>query len=368
MSVLNRDSANGRNADRLLADAARAADGARARLATALVDLFLPGDTRLTDQQRITMARILGGLVTAVEDEFRRRLIDAMGDAAPPELAAALVTARVELAAPILERARVLRDGELVTVLLRRADEHRLTTGLRRSGDGHDEGLALIDRLLAHKDAGIAAGAMALLIAESRRHDRFGEPVLARTDLPAELQHRMVWWVAAALRDYLIERHGIDPLAADRPLVTVATAMLAAYDEGDTLEGRAFDLACRLRSADELDDMMLVEAANEGRLALLAAALALRAGIDGASAWEMLVDMGGSRLAVLLRAIDCSREMAGAIMLRLTIADNRSEAELADNLDAFDLLPTEEAREALRPWRLDGDYRRAIAALAAGEK
>src|SRR6476620_2372879 len=101
MSVLNQDSANGAIADRLLADAARAADSARARLATALVDLFLPGDTRLTDQQRITMERILRGLVMAVEDEFRGRLIDAMGDAATPELAAALITARVELAAPI---------------------------------------------------------------------------------------------------------------------------------------------------------------------------------------------------------------------------------------------------------------------------
>ena len=368
MSVLNRDDANGADADRLLADAAHAADGARARLATALADLFLPGDTRLTDQQRISMTRILGGLVMAVEDEFRGRLVDAMGDAATPELTAALVTARIEIAAPILERSRVLHDGELVAILLRRADEHRLTTALQRSGEGRDEGSRLIDRLLAHENTSVAGGAMALLVAESRRHDRFGEPVLARTDLPAELQHHMAWWVAAALRDYLVERHAIDPLVADRPLVTVATTMLAAYDEGETLEGRAFDLACRLRSVDELDDMLLVEAANEGRLALLAAALALRAGIDGASAWEMLVDTAGSRLAVLLRAIDCSREMAGAIMLRLTIADHRSEAELADNLDAFDLLPIEQAREALRPWRLDSDYRRAIAALAAGEK
>jgi len=368
MSVLNQDRPNGADADRLLSEAARAADGARVRLATALVDLFLPGDTRLTDQQRIIMARILSGLVMAVEDEFRRRLIDVMGDAATPELAAALATARVEIAVPILERSHVLRQSELVAVLLRRADEHRLAAGLRRSAEGHDEGSGLIDRLLAHEEEGIAGGAMALLVAESRRHDRFGEPVLARTDLRAELQHHLVWCVAAALRDYMTMHHAIDPQAADRPLVAVATAMLAAYDESETLEGRAFDLACRLRSAGELDDTLLAEAMNEGRLALLAAALALRAGIDDASAWEMLADTGSSRLAVLLRAIGSSREIAGAIMLRLTIADNRSESELADNLDAFDRLPIEQAREALRPWRLDDSYRRAIAALAAGGK
>jgi uncharacterized protein (DUF2336 family) len=368
MAVSDRDyaSAPGASAEGLLSAAARAADGARRRLSTTLVDLFLPGDTRLSDHQRITMARILGALVMAVEDEFRRLLIDTLGERVRSELVAALATARVEIAAPILERARLLHDQELIAALLRRADEHRISAGLRRTGElrgGH--GSALVDRLLDHPDPAISAAAMALLIADSRRYDRFGDAILARTDLPAELQHRLVWWIAAALRDYMIERHAVDATAADRALVGTATAMLAGYDEGDTLEGRAFYLAHLLLRDDAVDDALLAEAVNEGRLALFVAALALRAGIEGQAAWEMAADVTGSRLAVLLRAIDCRRDIAGGIMLRLAMAEGRDEEQLSLHLEAFDLLEPERARDALRPWRLDGDYRRAIAALAA---
>lgn len=367
MSVSERDSLNGpsASADRLLADAGRAADGARQRLSTTLVDLFLPGDTRLSDQQRIAMKRILGALVRVVEDEFRQRLIDTLGDGGRPELVAALSIARIEIAAPILERARLLHDPELVAVLLRRADEHRLATALSRTSDREAEGSALIDRLLDHPEPAIAEAAMALLIAESRRFDRFGDAIVARTDLPAELQHRFVWWVAAALRDYMVERHGVDPVAADRPLVAAATAMLAGYDETETLEGRAFKLAYRLRLEGELDDQLLPEALSEGRLALFIAALGLRAGIEGGATWDIVADPSGARLAVLLCALDCPRDIAGSILLRLAIADGRDEAELANHLDAFDNLDSFRAREALRPWRVDGDYRRAIAALAS---
>jgi uncharacterized protein (DUF2336 family) len=368
MSAFDRDQASGPSgdADRLLTAAAQAADGARHRLATTLVDLFLPGNSRLNDQQRITMARILNALVTTVEDDFRQRLIGAMGGAATPELAAALATARVQIATPILEKARLLQDQELMAVLLRRADEHRLATGLSRATERHDNAASsLIDRLLDHVDPAVPAAAMALLIAESRRLDRFGDAILARTDLPAELQHRLVWWVAAALRDYMVERHAIDPAGADYALVTAATAMLAGYDEGDTLEARAFHLAHLLHREDALDDALLAEAVAEGRLALFAAALALRASIDGRAAWEMVVDVTGTRLAVLLRSIDCSRDIAGGIMLMLAMAEGRTEDQLADHLDAFDMLEPERAGEALRPWRLDQDYRRAIASLAS---
>lgn len=366
MPVSLEGSANGPSvrADRLLADAARAAEGARERRATALVDLFLPGASRLSDRQRITMARLLRGLVTAIEDEFRSRLIAALGEGAPEELIAALGTARIEIAAPILDRARLLHDEDLVALLLRRTDAHRLTEGLKRTSDQGD-GSQLIDRLIAHDEPAIAAAAMALLIAESRRFDRFGDPLIARTDLPAELQHRLVWLIAAAMRDYMVERHALEAGAVDRPLVATATAMLAGYDEGETLEGRAFGLAVLLQRAGALDDALLAEACGEARLPLFTAALGLRAGVDGTAAWDMVADPSGSRLALLLRAIEVPRPIATGVLLRFAEADGRSEEELVDQLDAFDALDPQLARDALRPWRLDHDYRQAIAALAA---
>ena len=244
-------------------------------------------------------------------------------------------------------------------------DEHRLVAGLNRAtlGEGASA-TVLIDELIGHSDPGVAHAAMALLIAESRRFDSFGDPIVARTDLPAELQHRLIWWAAAALREYMVGQHGLDPVIADAALVATATAMLAGYDEGETLEGRAFELALRLHRRSSIDDSLLERALAEGRLSLFTAALALRAGVEVASAWEMVVDGDGSRLAVLLRAIGCSREAAGAIMVRLASVNARAEAEIAGRMDAFDALARDEAADAMRPWRLDADYRRAIAGLA----
>jgi hypothetical protein len=142
--------------------------------------------------------------------------------------------------------------------------------------------------------------------------------------------------------------------------------MLAGYDEAVTLEGRAFELAARLNRAGGIDDALLVRALTEGRLAFLAAALGLRAGIDASAAWDMIVDSEGSRLAVLLRAIGCARDAAAEILLRLALVDRRAEEGVADRIDAFDDLDHDRAASAIRPWRLDGEYRRAIAALAGG--
>ncbi len=63
------------DAERLLSDAAHAAGSADARASVATTDMFLPGDARLSDQQRGTMSQLLAKLVQAIEQDLRRRLI-----------------------------------------------------------------------------------------------------------------------------------------------------------------------------------------------------------------------------------------------------------------------------------------------------
>lgn len=344
-------------AERLLADAARASYGGRKRVA-ALVDLFLPDEMRLSDYQRVTVRRFIARLVAAIEQDLRERLLTASGASFPPELSAALASARVSLALPVLERARALHDIELVSLLLARVEEQRLAARLR----GRGEGGKLAEALLAEEDERVSSAAMALLIAESRRHFVFDEPVLARTDLPADLQYRLVWWVAAALRDHMIRAHQVDHAVADAAIVEAANASLIGYDEGETLESAALRLAHIVAERGWLDDNVLRAACAEGRMALFVAMLAVRGGLDFEAARGMALPPFGERLIVLLRAIDASRETAGAIIL--TLGDD--DALLADQLDAFDRLTRERALEIVRPWRVGGGYRSAIAALAAG--
>lgn len=344
-------------AGRLLADAARGAQGGRKRLAV-LVDLFLPESMRLTDYQRVTVKRFIVRLVGAIEHDLRQRLITSHAARFTPEILAALGSARVAIALPLLQRARALHDVELVSLLLARVEEQRLSATLRRDGENG----RLVEALLVDPDETVSAAAMAMLIAESRRHFLFEEPVLARTDLPADMQYRLVWWVAAALREYLTRQHGADHGVADAALMDAAGASLSGHDEGETLESAAMQLGYALAERGRLDDALLQTACEEGRLSLFVAGLAVRGGLDFEAARGMALPPFGERLIVLLRALDVGRAAAGAIALTLCADD----AEVVEQMAAYDSLTRVRALELIQPWQVDSGYRTAIAALAAG--
>lgn len=334
---------------------------ARERFAVAAVDLLLPDQARLNEWQRLTAAALLTQLVRTVESELRSGLADLLpGD---EELQAALTSDHVPIALPILERANVLRDADLGVVLVRRVEEHRF----HRDHDprGSEE---LLQELIADADEAVAGEAMAMLIARSRRFDRFSEPVMSRTELAAELQHRLVWLVAAALRQYCVQQHGVDAVTADEAIAAAAGAIIASYDEGESLEARAMQLAGLLQRSGRLDDDLLARLAGEGNLPLFVAALALRCSVEFPAAWEVLSDPRGRGPALLLRAADVARGPAATILLMLNahsrlFSGSKSDAA-ADQLDQYDETDPGAARGTLLLWQVDSGYRAAIARLS----
>ena len=348
-------------ADRLLAEAARAAKSARQRIG-AMVDLFLPDSMRLSDYQRITVRRFLARLVTSVENDIRQRLVVEHGQHFSEDLLAALGSTRVTIALPVLERARALHDAELIALLLARVEEQKLTERLRKNAEANGEASSLIEALMADADPALSAAAMALLIAESRRCYIFEDSTLPRTDLPAEMHYRLTWCVAAAIRDYLVRLHGVSPAAADSALTECGSALLAAHDEGEMLEAAAMHLAQLLGERGWLDDQVLKATCVEGRLALLIAILAVRAGMDFDGVREMILPPNGGRLILLLKALGVARDTAAAILLAMNEADDH----FAEVMVAFDTVDPARAQDAIRPWQIHPGYRAAIAALSSG--
>src|SRR3954469_18842488 len=167
--------------------AARLAASARARLAGAALELRLPERDRLSEWQRRTIAALLAGLVRSIEDELRSALAARLPADQHEALHAALASAQVEIAAPVLDSVAPW-DAGLVALLLRRAEEHRLQKGAADN--------SLLVALSGSEDETTAGHAMALLVAQSRRLDSFREPLLPRTELPAELEHGLAWTIA----------------------------------------------------------------------------------------------------------------------------------------------------------------------------
>ncbi|MET1110798.1 MAG: DUF2336 domain-containing protein [Allosphingosinicella sp.] len=333
--------------------AAQLLASARARVSAAIADLALPEAFRLSDRQRITVSNLLRRLVGDIEDELRSALVAHFDGEEDMPLRAALSSASLPIALPLLECSGALADPGLFALLLRRAEEHRLARAAPEHG--------LLIQLAGDSDPAVAAAAVSLLIAGSRRLDAFHEPLLASDDLPAEVAHGLAWTVAAALRTYLVALHAIAPDSADKAVTSAAAALLARHDEGEGADALARRLALRLEERRRLDDALLVRAAGEGALPLLLAGLSLRTGLDPQALWELLPDSSGRGPAIVLRAAQLERDSAASVLLHLA---GREEA-VAAQLDVYDALDSVRARHQMLLWSLDPAYRSAVARLAS---
>jgi uncharacterized protein (DUF2336 family) len=333
----------------------------RERFDVAATDLLLPERSRLSEWQRSTASALLLRLVGSIENSLRAALVHSF--AGEEALHAALGSANVAIALPLLERSGVLRDGELGTVLVRRVEEHRYWKENAPQG-GED----LLAELVRDEVESIAAEAMSLLLARARRFDRFQEPLLGQTDLPAELQHRLVWMTAAALRQYIVQQHQVSSGAADAAISGAAGELIAGYDEGRTLEANCMRLCRALWGVGRLEGRDLARMLDEGLLPLFVAAIAVRAALDYCSAWEVLSDPHGKGPALLLRACAMARPEAAAILLTLNSRGRLFSGVEGDaaaaQLNLFDATNRAAALEVLRPWQVDPGYRAAIARLS----
>ncbi|HEY0113836.1 MAG TPA: DUF2336 domain-containing protein [Allosphingosinicella sp.] len=326
---------------------------ARARLSAAIADLALPEPLRLSDRQRATVSKLLERLLREVEDELRSAVAARLPGDEHQAVRAALTSATLPIGAPVLEQSGWVAGPELIAILLRRTEEHRLSRLA-------PEGQLLVD-LAGEADSAIAAQAVSLLVAHSRRFDAFQEPLVAPTDLPAEVEHGLIWSVAAALRLYLVLHQALPAPVADEAIGAAAAALVSRHDEGAGVDALATRLALRLHERDRLDDDLLLRVTLEGALPLLLAGLSLRTALDLPSAWDLLSDAGGRGPALLIRAAGVGRKAAAAILLHLS----GREDEILPQMEAYDALSPEEALRLLGLWRMDAAYRGAVSSMAA---
>lgn len=342
----------------LIAQAAAADAESRRALDASIDDFFLNDAGRLDEQTRVALDRLLRGLVVTVDGEVRGHAIRMLAGQGEDELAAALREAPSPLTR--LTQTGLLRHPDLMAELIGRVRQELLAHSMPAQAPEDPDRPSLINRFLQHGDRLLALGARAVLLAESRRRGVAEAGPLAQTDLPAELHHRLVWWVAAALR----ETAGVPGRALDRALADAAQRSLAAHDEGDRLEAAVMRLAIAIDAEPrELADHMR-EALGDRRVALFAGLLAHALGIDYAAARDIALDSGSARLWVALRALEFDRAAIARIGVALCEADARRDVEqFADQIDAIMAIDAEAARDSIADLRLPGDFRAAIVAL-----
>ena len=347
-----------RDVENLLARAAGRTRHARAELAAAAHDLFLPTDQRLTDQQRALMGDLLAKLVAAIELTLRQQVaetVDGVGGDA------------TSIAHPALEAVGALHEPVLLRLVMQRSEEHRLALVAADSAFDAAAGANLLEALARNPDPELARRAVAYVTGEARRRDRFREPLLLTDDLPVAVAYRLHWQIAAALRQHLLAEHVVEATSLDRQLEAAVRQTMADHNDGQGSYARATRLAARLHELGELGDDFLVRALSQGHLALFASGLAVRATIGVDMVWQAIADRGRHSLLVLLRAIDLAEAAAAAIVELLDAGQPlvRPPAAQRALMAAYEAVDRADARRLLHRWQLDPGFRDAIDDLDA---
>lgn len=359
---------------RLFALAQEKSEKSRRLLVENIADLFLAPEGRLTEHQRMLMTDILYKLLSEVELAVRKELAAnlAAQEAAIPELVKLLANDQIEIARPVLERSEVLRDQDLIEIIRMRSEEHRLSVAIRsRISEKVSEALIaesgpdVIEALLKNPNAEISERAMEYLVAESRRVDRFQEPLLSRHDLPQELAQRMFWWVSAALRRRILVRFSdLDVAAIDAALQDAAHRAMATQDMSQGTASRAGDLVARLADAGELTVQFLTRCLKQQKIPLFIAGLAHMSGLSLDMTWRIFGDREGEGFAVICKAIDMDRNEFASLFLFLAEARGgqrvRPATVLRDVLELFDAISVSNAQAALNYWSRDPHYQQAL--------
>ena len=339
--------------------AAHAWARADVRLTEAIDDLFLSNDARLDDRVRSRVSHALTALIEGIETDLRRHTARVLADAGEISRAERVLGGREVFER--LVRAGLLRDIDLVDELLARVRLDVMAEALPTMVVTADRPSLLV-RLVEAPDTVVAKAASALLAAQNRRQAANADEAAEPATLPGDVQHRLVWRVAAALRE------GDDALL-DRAIAQAAVRSLAAYDEGDRPESVAMRLAAAIDARPAELGPLLIEALGDRNLQLFAGVLAHALAMDHDQLRAMVVEPEGERLWLALRAVSLDRTVIAQVALSLSEADPRRDIEaFADRLDAIAAVPADAAAAALAPFALDRDFRAAMAALARSER
>ncbi|MEP4378568.1 MAG: DUF2336 domain-containing protein [Alphaproteobacteria bacterium] len=366
--------------DALLRLARDRSAAARRDLVEIISDLFFDQDRILSERERATMSDILRQLIHDVEISVRKHLAIRLSDEpqAPSELIYALANDNAEIAHPILMRSDVLKDAQLIEIIRNRDLEHQLSVAMRASlSESVSDALVetsevtVIERLLENPGAEIGRQAMTYLVEQSQRVDAFQNPLIRRKDLPTDLAERMYWWVSAALRTEILDRHDLDAAQLDDVMESAIEAAVRADSELVPGDVAASKLASRMVEQHGLSAELLIQVLRAGEVSLFEHMVGQATGLRQPLVQRLIYESGGEGLAILCRAIGFSA--ADFHTLRGLCREARPQRKEAYPVSRtqpelfYEQIKSGAAEQVLDRWRRNPDYLdllRQIEALA----
>jgi len=342
----------------------------REMLASAVGDLFGAENGALSENEKIIMHDILGQLVKDIEVSVRFELARKLAsiDNAPRELIIELANDDSVVALPVLQRSAVLQDGDLIEIVRHRTLEHRLAITMRAAlSESVADALVetdepkVIESLLRNQDAAMSRAAMVHLVDQSEIIKNYQEPLLGRRELDPALAKKMYWWVSAALRQNILERHALSPQDFDDAM---EGAVLEALHEGGHAAAPVPDSLDALLRLDEVSQHRMVKVLRDGEVAMFQRMMCNAAGLPLPELRRIMFEPGGENFAIACRATELAVNVFAAIYRLIQSASDRGDrmprGELTRITSLYLDIDPAHAKSVLRQWRRNPDYLAAI--------
>ncbi|MZR30814.1 DUF2336 domain-containing protein [Sneathiella litorea] len=351
----------------------------RRQLFNNLSDLFMKDEERLSEQEHALIVSILTKLLSEIETTIRQNLAEELAglENVPHGLVTLLANDDIEVARPILFKSHLLVEPDLIEIIQNRGKEHMLAIAERDDLNTTLSDMLIslgdedvISHLIENGDAKISRKSMEYLVEESRRIDRFQEPLIARHDIPVDLAHKMFWWVSAALRRHILENFEIDELELNERIVAAAKSEYR-YDVAEK-NSSADTLISELSKRKELNEKFLVKALRSRQIRLFMIGLAELSSLDYLKISRFIYDTNAEALIVVLKALEFSRSSFSTIyLLTRNISHNKKvkkttqPEEVEIIMKFYDKLSVSNAKMTLRFWQLERDYTEMVEKLDA---
>lgn len=347
--------------------------GAREALSEQVTALCLSSVHTLGDQEKEIAGHILIKLARDFEVELRARLANQLSasDRAPAVLVRALAADEIQVATPIIAQSPLLEEQDLIEIVSTKSREHQMKVAMRSGITAAVSSVLVttdepevLEALAKNETAEIADAAMDYLVEQSQKQESLRGPLVARSDIPPALAHKMLFWVSTALKEEILTKFDVESDLVDtaiRDLRMSAEVMVQADASQLT---KAEILVQKLIANGELSVNRMIGMLREKHLPLFLHALAALSGLDNHTIHNLALEGEGDGLAIVCRAIGADRSQFATMALLLE-RSRTGKAVPAARLQAicrlFDGLSEERAAGVIFSWRKLAQHKRDAA-------
>jgi uncharacterized protein (DUF2336 family) len=327
-----------------------------------IIDLFMEGATRYSDEQVAVFDDVILRLAAEIEAKARAKLSRKLAPVsnAPVTVIRSLASDDdTSVAVPVLMRSDRLDEADLIATARTKGQGH-LDAIARRKSLSPDLTDVLVDRgdsqvvrsVARNAGARFSDAGFGKLVARAQGDETLALRVGARRDIPRQHFLKLIETASAAVAAKLEAANPQFAGAVHDTVTEVATKLRSELRNASADHATARAQVQRLHQLGRLGEADVYEFARERKFEQTTVALSLLCGVPVDAVERALLDENADMVLILMRAAQCSWTTAKAILL-MQAADRGIAAQDLDRaLRSFQRLGTETARRVLEFYQL----------------